>query len=116
MLFAGFFIMNGVNHLRNTKAIAGYAGSKHVPAPTAAAIVTGLMLLGGGITILVGWHPILGAAALVLFLLPTAFLIHNYWTQTDPMMKAGDHAQFWKNIALAGAAMLYAVARHRGAF
>jgi hypothetical protein len=31
------------------------------------------------------------------------------------MMKAGDHAQFWKNIALAGAALLYAVAHHRGA-
>ena len=115
VLFAWFFIMSGVNHLRNTKAIAGYAGSKHVPAPIPATVVSGLMLLGGGVTILVGWHAIVGAAALVLFLLPAAFLIHNYWTQTDPMMRAGEQAQFWKNITLAGATLLYAVAHHRGA-
>lgn len=115
VLFVALFIMNGVNHLRNTKAIAGYAASKHVPAPTAGAVVTGVMLLGGGIMILVGWHPIVGAAAVFLFLVSAALLIHNYWTVADPMMKAGEHAQFWKNIALAGAALLYAVAHHRGA-
>jgi putative oxidoreductase len=115
VVFVAFFIMAGVNHLRNTKAIAGYAGSKGVPAPTAAAVVSGLMLLGGGILILLRWHPIVGAGLLILFLVPAAFLIHNYWTQTDPMVKAGEQAQFWKNITLAGAALLYAVARHRGA-
>ncbi len=73
------------------------------------------MLLGGGILILVRWHSIVGAAALVVFLVSAAFTIHNYWTLTDPMMKAGERAQFWKNITLAAAAVLYAVARHRGA-
>jgi len=114
VLFAGFFIMSGVNHLRSTKAIAGYAASKGVPAPTAAVVVSGLMLLGGGLSILVRWHSILGAAALVLFLLPAAFMIHNYWKLTDPMMSAGERAQFFKNIALTGAALLYMVAHHRG--
>ncbi len=113
--FAAFFIMSGVNHLLNTKAIAGYAGSKGLPAPVPATIVSGVMLLGGGILILVGWHSIVGAAALVMFLVTAAFTIHNYWTLTDPMMKAGERAQFWKNITLAAAAVLYAVARHRGA-
>ncbi|HZC76241.1 MAG TPA: DoxX family protein [Ktedonobacterales bacterium] len=115
VVFVTFFIMAGVNHLRNTKAIAGYAASKGVPAATAGAVVTGLMLLGGGIMILVRWHPIVGAALLIVFLLAAAFKIHNYWTLTDPMMRAGDQAQFWKNITLAGAALLYAVAHHRGA-
>lgn len=115
VVFVAFFIMAGVNHLLNTKAIAGYAGSKGMPAPAAATVVSGLMLLAGGIMILARWHPSVGAAAIILFLLPAAFLIHNYWTQTDPMMRAGEHAQFWKNITLAGAALLYIVAHHRGA-
>ena len=115
VVFVAFFIMAGVNHLRSTAAIAGYAGSKGVPAPTAAAVVSGLLLLGGGIMLLVRWHPLVGAAARSLFLVPAAFMIHNYWTQTDPMMKAGEQAQFWKNITLAAAALLYAVAHHRGA-
>ena len=113
--FTAFFIMSGVNHLLNTKAIAGYAGPKGLPAPVPATIVSGVMLLGGGILILVRWHSIVGAAALVVFLVSAAFTIHNYWTLTDPMMKAGERAQFWKNITLAAAAVLYAVARHRGA-
>lgn len=115
VVFVALFITAGVNHLRNTKAIAGYAGSKGVPAPTAATAVSGVMLLGGGILILVRWHPIIGAAAIVAFLVPAAFMIHNYWTVTDPMAKAGEQAQFWKNITLAGATILYAVAHHRGA-
>ncbi len=113
--FTAFFIMSGVNHLLNTKAIAGYAGSKGLPAPVAATIVSGLMLLGGGILILVRWHATAGAAALVVFLVASALTIHNYWTLTDPMMKAGDRAQFWKNVTLAAAAVLYVVAHHRGA-
>jgi len=113
--FTAFFIMSGVAHLRNTKAIAGYAASKGVPAPTAGTVVSGLMLLGGGIMILVRWHPIVGAVAIILFLLSAAIKIHNYWTLSDPVMKAGEQAQFWKNITLAAAALLYAVAHHRGA-
>lgn len=113
--FVAFFIMSGINHLLKTKMIAGYAGSKGVPAPTPATVVSGLMLLGGGILILVRWHPIIGAAAIILFLLAAAFMIHNFWTQTDPMMKAGEQAQFWKNITIAAGALLYAVAHHRGA-
>jgi putative oxidoreductase len=115
VFFVAFFIIAGVSHFRDRKAIAGYAGSKGVPAPMAGTLVSGLLLLGGGIMILVRWHPIIGAAALVVFLVPAAFMIHDYWTQSDPMMRAGEQSQFWKNITLAAAALLYIVAHHRGA-
>ena len=50
-----------------------------------------------------------GAGLLALFLVPAAFLIHNFWTETEPMAKATQMAHHGKDLALAGAAMLYAV-------
>jgi putative oxidoreductase len=116
VLFVAFFIIAGITHFRDAKAIAGYAELKGIPAPMAAALVSGVLLLGGGILILIRWHPMIGAAALIVFLVPAAFMIHNYWAQTDRAMKAAEQAVFWRNIALAGAALLYIIAHHRGAW
>lgn len=33
ILFGGFFLYNGINHLRSAKDMAPYAGAKGVPAP-----------------------------------------------------------------------------------
>ena len=113
--FAAFFVNAGVSHYTNAKGITGYAQAKGVPAAGLAVPVSGAMLIVGGLLILFSWHAIVGAALLVLFLLPAAFMIHNYWTESDPMMKANQQAHFWKNIALAAAAVLVAVGHHRGA-
>jgi|GraSoi2013_115cm_1033766.scaffolds.fasta_scaffold23276_3 uncharacterized membrane protein YphA (DoxX/SURF4 family) len=112
--FAAFFIMSGIGHLTNAKMMTAYAQSKKVPLAGAAVLVSGLMMLAGAVMILVSWHPIWGAALLVAFLLPAAFLMHNYWVETDPMMKAGQMAQFWKNLTIAAGAVLYAVCVHGG--
>jgi len=109
IVFVAFFVMSGVNHLVNRRALAAYAGSKNVPAPGLAVVVTGVMLLAGAILILIGWHADWGAWLLVLFLVPTAFLMHNYWVETDPMQRANQQAHFWKNLTIAAAAVLYAI-------
>jgi len=111
VVFSFFFIYSGFNHLTKLSMLAQYAGAAGVPAPTVAVAVTGLMLLGGGLSLLLGVKPKVGAALLFLFLVPTAFLMHKFWGIPDPMMAAMQAANFWKNIALAGAAlMIYALA------
>ncbi len=115
ILFAVYFIMSGANHLLRGKGMTGYVQSKGVPAPALAIVVTGVMLLAGGLSILLRYHSTLGAGLLVAFLVPTAVIMHNYWVESDPMMRANQMAHFWKNLTLSGAAILYAVAHHRGA-
>lgn len=106
ILFGAYFIMSGINHFTRTKQMAEYAKAVgNVPAAPVAVMGTGLLLLLGGLSILLGYHPRIGAALLVVFLIPTAFLMHPYWKVADPMQKAGETAQFWKNITLAGAAL-----------
>jgi putative oxidoreductase len=113
ILLCALFISSGISHLTQLQSVTGYAQSKHVPAAKAAVAVSGLMILVGGIMILVNWHPIVGCLLLIVFLIPVAFKMHNFWTLSDPMQKAGDRAHFFKDLALAGAAMIYAVMLHR---
>lgn len=111
VLFSFFFIMSGFNHLTKLSMMSAYADSAGVPAPTIAVAVTGLMLLAGGLSVLLGVKPKLGAALLVVFLVPTAFIVHKFWGIADPMMAANQAAHFWKNITMAGGAlMIYGLA------
>ena len=114
IFFVAMFVLNGVNHLVNHKALTAYAQSKQVPAAPVAVVVTGLMMLAGSAMILVGWHMVWGAWLLFAFLVPVAFIMHNYWAETDPMSKANQRAHFWKNITIAAAALLMAVGHGRG--
>jgi len=106
LLFGWFFLKAGYGHLVNLQGMAQYAAMNKVPAPKLAVGGTGLMLLAGGLSVLLGVYVPIGVILLVAFLVPTAFLMHKYWGLSDPMSAAGQAAHFWKNIALAGAALL----------
>ncbi len=106
LLFSALFLKSAYGHLTNVKMVAGYAKAVgHVPMPEVATVVTGLMLAAGGLSLLLGFHPRIGAALLVVFLVPTAFVMHGYWRIQDPAQRAADAIHFWKDIALAGAAL-----------
>ncbi len=106
VLYSVFFIMSGYNHLTKMGMMAQYAGSQGVPAPKLAVGVTGLMLLGGGLSILLGFEPRIGALVLVAFLVPTAIIMHRFWGVADPMMAQNQMIHFWKNIVAAGGALM----------
>src|SRR5919197_476205 len=106
IVFSFFFIYSGFNHLTRLSTYAQYAAASGVPAPTVLTAVSGLMLLAGGLSILLGVRPGLGALLLALFLVPAAVLVHKFWGIADPMMAANQAAHFWKNIALTGACVM----------
>ena len=106
VLFSVFFMISGYNHLTKTAMMAQYAGSQGVPLPKLAVPVTGLMLVAGGLSILLGFEPRIGALLVVAFLVPTAFMMHRFWGLTDPMVAQNQMIHFWKNIVMAGAALM----------
>jgi uncharacterized membrane protein YphA (DoxX/SURF4 family) len=103
-IFGGFFIYNGINHLKNSEAMAQYAGAKGVPAAQQAVQATGVMLLGGGLSILTGLKPRQGLATIISFLIPVSLQMHRFWEEQDPQAKQMEMTQFLKNMALVGAA------------
>ena len=106
LLFSIIFILSGLGHLMQTNPMAQYAAAKGVPAPRVAVFVTGLMLVAGGLSVLLGLYVSIGAMLLVVFLVPTAVVMHNFWTLDDPQARQNDQIHFMKDIALAGAAFL----------
>jgi len=103
--FGGFFIYNGINHLKQRKSLAQYARSKNVPTPEAVVAGTGVMLIMGGASVLLGIKPKLGAAAIVGFLAGVSPVMHDFWKAEDPNQRMNDMINFSKNMALMGAAV-----------
>ena len=105
ILFGGFFIMSGLNHFQNVGKMSGYAGSKNVPFPRLAVIGSGVMLVAGGASVLLGIVPVVGLIVLVLFLLSTLTTMHDFWNVKDPQQRAAEQVNFLKNVALIGASL-----------
>jgi putative oxidoreductase len=107
ILFVVLFLYSSLGHLTASEQLAGYASSRGVPASVArpAVLISGLMLLVGGILVLFGIWADLGALLLVIFLLPTAYLMHGFWRDSGEA-RLNEQVQFNKDLALAGASLM----------
>ena len=106
VLFALLFINSGIAHLTKLEAMTGYAKYKKVPAAKLGVIVSGLMILVGGLYVALGIYADLGALLIALFLIPTSFLMHAFWKETDATAKQNETISFFKNLSMAGAALI----------
>src|SRR4051794_24023644 len=106
VLFVILFLASAFGQLTQTDAMARYVESKGLPAGRRMVLASGVVLLLGGLSILLGVWADLGALLLFLFLAPTAVLMHGFWKESDPQARQDEMIQFQKDIALAGAALL----------
>ena len=106
ILFALIFINSGFAHFAQREAMTGYAQFKKVPAAKLAVPLTGLMILVGGLSVVLGFWVDLGALLLAAFLIVTAFMMHNFWTIDDANQKMNETVAFFKNLSMAGAALI----------
>lgn len=106
VLFGGVLAFMGLNHFLDLEAMTGYAEFKGLPAPRAAVVLSGVLLVLGGLSIVLGALPSIGAAGVALFLLVSAVTMHDFWNQE------GEDAQeemtaFLKNLFGAGGALVF---------
>lgn len=102
-----YYLFSASNHFFQMQMMAGYTASKGVPLPEVFVIVTGILLLVGGITILTGYRPTIGIIALVIFFVPVTLIMHNFWAVNDQMMRMGEMVNFMKNIGLLASAVMF---------
>jgi uncharacterized membrane protein YphA (DoxX/SURF4 family) len=107
-VLGGFFIYNAVNHFMNRDMLTAYAKSKQVPAAELAVPVSGALLLLGGVSVLTGMRPKIGASFIGLFLAGVTPKMHDFWAVEDPQQRTQEVVNFTKNVALLGAAFLIA--------
>jgi len=106
VLLGGYFLISGIRHFKNLGPFAAYAQSKGVPAPKLAVMGTGLLLFFGGLGILSGAYIKCSVILLSIFFVFVTPKMHAYWTIADPMQRAAEQINFWKNVALWGAVLL----------
>ena len=108
LIFGGFFLYNGLNLFLGHATAAQYAAAKGVPFAEVAVLVAGALIVFGGASILLGFQPHLGIAAIVVFLLGVSFPMHDFWAAADPATRLNEMVNFTKNMALMGSALMLA--------
>lgn len=105
-----FYLYSGIDGFINLGSKIGYAASKGTPLPQVTVLVSAVLLVIAGLTIITGYEVRIGVLALVLFFLPVTFIIHDFWNIQEPLRRLTEMHSFQSNIALmASALMLLAI-------
>lgn len=107
-MLAVIFIVSGWGKIGGFEGTVGAIGSKGIPLPEIAAVLAILIELGGGILLIIGWQTRWGATALLIFMIPTTLLFHNFWA-FEAAQQAMQRTHFLKNLAIMGG-ILYVMA------
>ena len=63
----------------------------------------------GGAALALGIKPRLAALELAATLVPTTYVGHQFWEQSDPAMRRNHQVHFNKNVGLIGGLLTYAL-------
>lgn len=106
IILGGYFLYSGIHHFTSLEYLAGYAQMKGAPAPKVAVAGSGVLLILGGLSLLLGVLPLVGCILLLIFLAGVSPMMHDFWKVQDPQQRAGEMINFTKNLALAGAVLM----------
>ncbi len=107
IIFGAYFVYSGFNHFKNEAMLTGYAKSKGIPSPRLAVLLSGAMMIVGGIGFIARMYMDQSAVLLLAFLVPTTFVMHQFWKVSDGNHKMTEMINFTKNIALIGALLMF---------
>jgi putative oxidoreductase len=107
ILVGCYYLQGAYHHFTALGPMSRAAAAHGVPAPEAAIIIAGLLLLVAGLSFLLGVYPRLGVGAIVLFLVPVTLIMHAFWADHDPMRRQNDIINFTKNIGLLGSSLMF---------
>jgi putative oxidoreductase len=102
VLLALMFVLAGFGKLfGGLEGTAGYIASVGLPMPTVLAAGAGVLELGAGLLLIIGWQARWAALALALFTLVASFIFHAYWSlPADQQMM--QQLMFMKNVSIVG--------------
>lgn len=106
LLYGGFFVIMGMNHFTKLGSMAVYASSKGVPIPKPLVLISGLLIVLGGLGIAAGVYIGLSVLYIAVFLVIVTPKMHNFWAIEDPQTRVVEMVNFLKNTALLGGALM----------
>lgn len=100
VLLSLIFVFSGVGKIFSWSETANYMSAKGMPLVPLFLLLAILFELAGGLSILLGKRARIGAALLVIFMIPATLIFHRFWGAEgfDQM----EMIHFMKNLALIG--------------
>lgn len=96
ILLSSIFLLSGFGKLTDIGGTAAYFANYHLPAPTATAVIVGLIELLGGLAIILGFRTRIAAWVLGIFCIATALVAHTNFSDMGQLIN------FQKNLAMCG--------------
>lgn len=99
ILLSGIFLFSGTSKILAFAQTQAYMAGKGMHMTALFAVLAIVFELCGGLMVLLGYFPRLGALALIMFLIPTTAVFHRDFSA------AGQAVQLAKNLAIMGGLM-----------
>jgi len=107
ILLASLFIVSGIWKITHFPTTAAYFNRIGMPIGEAAAVVSIIIELGGGILLAIGWRRRMVAWFFAGFVVIATVLAHRFW-EADPSRLFGELNNFLKNLAIIGGLLILA--------
>lgn len=107
-LLASMFIAGGADSLRHPAPRVQAVEGAGLTQPEQLVKVNGVVHLVGGLALATNRFPRLAALALAGSLVPTTYVGHAFWSETDPAGKQQQQIHFLKNLSLIGGLLMAA--------
>jgi putative oxidoreductase len=101
ILIATIFMISGVTKLLNIDQTAAHMTSEGIPAAGTLVFLAAFAEIAGGAAILFGFLTRIGAIGLILFMIPTTLVFHDFWTFSGEEQRM-QMIQFLKNLTIIG--------------
>lgn len=99
------FLASAAGKLANFSGTAAFMAAKGMPFAELFLVGAIVLELAGGLSLLTGYRPELGAAALVVFLVPATLIFHDFWRVAGAAQQA-ELVNFLKNLSILGGIVL----------
>lgn len=101
LLLSAIFVMSGIHKLTAWQQTADQMQQEGMVAVEILLVGAIIFELGGGLSVLFGFKTWLGAFALIIFLIPTTLIFHDFWQYTGSAQQE-QMIHFMKNLAIMG--------------
>jgi len=106
VLFAAVVGTLAAGNLLDLSGTVAYAESKGAPAASVMVPVMTFVLLVGAAAIFLGVYPVIGALAVLSFMLGVTPVMHDFWN-AEGMERQNERYHFLKNVGLAAGSLVF---------
>ena len=101
-----YFILPGIQKITGFTGMSAYMAAHEVPLIPLVLVLTIVLQIGCGASLLAGWRPQLMAFVLAGLTLVISLFMHDFWNMEEGLQRAHEMQNFVKNMAIM-AGLLY---------